>query len=175
MNAWFQLLQRMQRRHMATLDFNRAVFARYGRPRPSAAEREVGPIVHPSSLAGTTVGALNKIYVNKLTGSCDAVDSIYARTVYVGQYVQVVADTQAWAARPDSSFYAAYGSEFDAVTYPHLVTNIGDPLACDGLLSRVGKITLVFAPWSTTVATPGSSTGAISIRGRRSRSAMSPE
>jgi hypothetical protein len=130
---------------MAMLEFNRAVFAQYGPPRPANGLSN-GPTVHASSLAGTTVGAINKIYVNKLTGSCSGVDSIYARTVYVGQYVQVVADTEAWPTRPDSSFYAAFGSEFDAVTYPHLLTYIGDPLAYDQLLSGAGKVTVVFTP-----------------------------
>ena len=146
---WLQLLQRMQRKHMATLDFNRQVFARYGRPR--GAEGGVGPAggatTHPSSLVKTKVGDINKIYVNKLTsGSCDAVDSINARTVYVGTSVQVLADTARWIARPDPSFFAAYGSEFDAVTYPHLLAVEGDPLAYDQLLSGVGKVTIVFTP-----------------------------
>jgi hypothetical protein len=144
-NAWFRQLERMQRRHMATLDFNRQVFARYGPPHRTEGVGGVGG-VHASSLVGTKVGDVNKIYVNQLTGLCDAVDSISAQTVYVGRYVQVLADMGTWAARPDPSFYAAYGSEFDAVTYPHLLAYIGDPLAYDGLLSGVGKVTVVFTP-----------------------------
>jgi hypothetical protein len=145
---WLGLLQRMQQKHMATLDFNRRVFERYGSPRRTAGGLGPagGPTTHPSSLVKTKVGDINKIYVNKLTGSCDAVDSINARTVYVGTSVQVLADVGSWITRPDSSFYAAYGSEFDAVTYPHLLVAEGDPLAYDQLLSGVGKVTIVFTP-----------------------------
>ena len=142
--SWQRLLDRMHRTHMAALDFDRAVFRQLGRPRVGGVGQGVN--ARASSLVGSKVGDVNKIYVNKLTGSCAAVDSIGARTVYVGQHIQVLADTQAWAARPDSSFWTAFGSEWDQITYPHLVTYFGDPLAFDQSLSKVGKVTFVFTP-----------------------------
>jgi hypothetical protein len=61
------------------------------------------------------------------------VDSIGARTVAVGQHVIVLADTNrtTWpqAFRPDSAFYQTFADEYDQITWPHLLANIGNPLA----------------------------------------------
>jgi hypothetical protein len=98
-----------------------------------------------------TVGTINKVYVkHSISGSCTAVDSIGARTVAVGQHVIVLADTntKTWTAanRPDSAFYASFASEYDQVTWPHILNNIGNPLAYDASLSSTGKITVTITP-----------------------------
>ena len=77
-------------------------------------------------------------------------DSIGARTVAVGQHVIVLADTSLanWpqSARPDSGFYQTFANEYDQVTYPHILANIGNPIAFDNQLSNVGKIAVTITP-----------------------------
>jgi hypothetical protein len=98
-----------------------------------------------------TVGGVSKVYVRKqLTGDCTSVDSIGARTVAVGQHVIVLADTNVttWpkAQRPDSSFYQTFADEYDQLTWPHIQTYVGDPLAFDDSLSGLGKVTVTLTP-----------------------------
>jgi hypothetical protein len=94
---------------------------------------------------------VNKVYVrHSLAGTCSAVDSIGARTVAVGQHVIVLADTNLtkWPQtyRPDTSFYQTFANEYDQVTWPHLLANIGNPLLYDNSLSSTGKVTVVITP-----------------------------
>jgi hypothetical protein len=139
------------------LEENRKTFARMGNPLSAwarARARTTG-LNLPTSAAVTvsqTVGTVNKVYVRNLGsgGSCTTVDSIGARTVAVGQHVMVVADTNTltWpdSLRPDSSWYTTFVNEYDAITYPHIVNNMGDPLGLDQSLSKLGKITVVITP-----------------------------
>ncbi len=143
---------------MAVLDQNRQIFARYGNPRAA------GDIARPgnaraasiSASVNPTIGTVNKVYVNKNTGGCAAVDSIGARTVAVGQHVIVLADTDrtAWpqAYRPDTSFYQAFANEYDQITYPHLLNYIGNPLAYDASVSSAWKVTVTITPKLNRVA-----------------------
>lgn len=145
------------RGHTAMLEENRKTFARMGNPLSAwarARARTTG-LNLPTSAAVTvsqTVGTVNKVYVRNLGsgGSCTTVDSIGARTVAVGQHVMVVADTNTltWpdSLRPDSSWYTTFVNEYDAITYPHIVNNMGDPLGLDQSLSKLGKITVVITP-----------------------------
>jgi hypothetical protein len=139
--------------HLKVLENNRQVFAQFGNPKNAwTRARTLAGRSAPLSAAVTpTVGTVNKVYVkNSAVGSCTKVDSIGARTVAVGQHVIVVADTNitTWpqSFRPDSSYYQTFANEFDQVTYPHLIANIGDPLAYDASLSKIGKITVVLTP-----------------------------
>jgi uncharacterized protein YjdB len=154
--------QQAERNHMAVLEQNRQIFARYGSPTAAWAKaRAQGGRTAPVSASVTqTIGAVNKVYVNKFAGSCTAVDSIGARTVAVGQHVIVLADTDrtGWPQtyRPDSSFYQTFANEYDQVTYPHLLNYIGNPLAYDANLSGVGKVTVTITPKLNNVpALPG--------------------
>lgn len=144
-----------------------------GDPRPAlrtyAALRAAGnaPRYRAAGLAGTTVGAVNAINVPNFTASsCSSVTPIGVRTVYVGQHVQIVADTSLtnWpsAYRPDSAYYTALGQEYDTLTYAkHLLTYIGDPLEFDSQLSSVGKVTVVFTPVLNNI--PGFPSGAFIV------------
>src|SRR5579862_3074170 len=112
---------RTERAHMAWLD-------RW--PAMAAQARSGTPTVIRKSLVGTTVGQVNRVWVANFSGSgCNSVDTVWARTVYVGTHVLVLADTNTttWplANRPDTSFYAQFGSEWDAITYPHLQNYFG--------------------------------------------------
>jgi hypothetical protein len=137
---------------MAILEQNRQIFARFGSPAAAwaRARAQGGRAAQISASVTQTIGAVNKVYVNKGTGGCAAVDSIGARVVAVGQHVIVLADTDrtAWpqAYRPDSSFYQTFANQYDQITYPHLLNYIGNPLAYDANLSGVGKVTVTITP-----------------------------
>lgn len=144
-----QSLRKRQANHLAMLDHNTAVFQRFarsGRVSPSSGST----VPRPSFSISQTVGAVNKIYIASSFGaSCTGVDSIGARTVAVGQHIIVLADTNRtnWPdSLRDSAFYQTFANEYDAVTFPHINTYIGNPLAYDAQLSSIGKITIVISP-----------------------------
>jgi hypothetical protein len=139
--------------HTALLEQNRQVFARFGNPSAAwaRARAQAGRASPLSAAISQTIGAVQKVYVkHALSGSCTAVDSIGARTVAVGQHIIVLADTNltTWPTtlRPDTSFYQTFANEFDLVTYPHIIANIGNPIAYDTSLSHIGKITVTITP-----------------------------
>lgn len=157
--------------HVAILEDNRHIFASFGSAqaawakaraaRASSARAAVAPIAQ-------TVGTVNKVYVKRsLGGSCTAADSIGARTVAVGQHVIVLADTNTttWPAalRPDSSFYQTFVTEYDQITFPHILAAIGDPLAFDGSLSSIGKITITITPVLNGFGSAGGSASAVAF------------
>ncbi|HZS60225.1 MAG TPA: hypothetical protein VFA43_13200 [Gemmatimonadaceae bacterium] len=144
-----QRLHNLQANHMAMLDHNIAVGQRFARTGRSA-QISGGAVSRPRFSVSQTVGTVNKIYVASSFGAgCTGVDSIGARTVAVGAHVIVLADTNTtkWpSAQRDSAFYQTFANEYDAVTWPHINTYIGNPLAYDNQLSSIGKITVVISP-----------------------------
>jgi hypothetical protein len=146
-------MQRLTQNHLAMLEANREIYERLGNPRAVRTRLQAGGgRLAPISAAVTaTVGTVNKVYVKKqLSGDCTSVDSIGARTVAVGQHVIVLADTNrsTWpqSQRPDSSFYQSFATEYDTLTWPHILTNVGNPLAYDTALSNLGKVTVTITP-----------------------------
>ncbi len=146
-------MQRLTQNHLAMLEANREIYERLGNPRAVRARLQAaGGRLAPISAAVTaTIGAVNKVYVKKqLSGDCTNVDSIGARTVAVGQHIIVLADTNrtTWpqTQRPDSSFYQSFATEYDTLTWPHILTNVGNPLAYDTALSKLGKATVTITP-----------------------------
>ncbi len=144
-------MRSLQQHHLAMLDRDARILEdrqSFGALRPSAVPP--GSVAQPRSIS-TTVGAVQRIYIaNGLTGSCTDVDSVGARTVAVGEHVIVLADTDRarWPVdlRPDSTFYQGFADEYDAITWYHLLTYIGDPLILNGALSQLGKVTVVISP-----------------------------
>ncbi len=142
--------------HEAVLEHDRQVFASFGSANDAwarARSPNVSAARQPqvSAAISQTIGTVNKVYVlNNGNGSCTTVDSIGARTVAVGQHVIVLADTSLakWpqSFRPDTSFYQTFANEYDQITWPHLLTNIGDPLLYDASLSSIGKVTVTITP-----------------------------
>jgi len=137
--------------HLAILENNRQIFARYGNPKSLWAASRRGRSAPISAAVTQRIGAVNKVYVkNSLSGPCTKVDSIGARTVAIGQHVIVLADTntQTWPAnyRPDSSFYQTFANEYDQITFPHILDYVGNPLAFDDSLSGIGKVTVTITP-----------------------------
>jgi hypothetical protein len=146
-------MNQMAQNHMAVLSANNQIYQRAGNPSAAWAAARAGANRNTalSALIVQTIGTVNKVYVrNSLTAGCGSVDSIGARTVAVGQHVIVLADTNLtkWpqAFRPDTSFYQTFATEYDQITFPHLIANIGNPLAYDNSLSSVGKVTVVITP-----------------------------
>jgi hypothetical protein len=144
-----QRLHQLQANHLAMLDHNIAVgrqLARVGR----SGQISGGAVPRPRFSISQTVGTMNKIYIASSFGAgCTGVDSIGARTVAVGAHVIVLADTNRtnWPdSLRDSAFYQTFANEYDAVTFPHINTYIGNPLAYDTHLSSIGKITVVISP-----------------------------
>jgi hypothetical protein len=147
-----QSLRRMQKNHMRMLDRDNQIFQNF------ASVRAARSVNRPRFSISQNVGDVNKIYVAKEFGAtCSDVDSIGARTVAVGQHVIVLADTNTstttngaspWPTglRPDSSFYQTFANEYDAITWNHIQTYIGNPLAFDTALSNTGKVTVVITP-----------------------------
>lgn len=76
----------------------------------------------------------------------DTVITVRARTVYVGTRALILEDSLAPLAGTMDSYYQQLGSEFDNVMYPILTANFGNPLAMDGSLSGVGRVTILFTP-----------------------------
>jgi hypothetical protein len=141
------------RSHSAVLEQDGQIYANFGNPGAAwARARSQGARqATVSASISQSVGTVSKVYVlNQLAGNCTTVDSIGARTVAVGQHVIVLADTSLakWpqAYRPDTSFYQSFANEYDQVTWPHLLANIGNPLAYDAQLSGTGKVTVTLTP-----------------------------
>jgi len=144
-----QRMRKLQANHLAMLDHNTAVFQRVQRT-GRVAPLSGATVTRPRFSISQTVGTVNKIYVASSFGaSCSGVDSIGARTVAVGAHVIVLADTNTtkWPSNMrDSAFYQTFANEYDAQTFPHINTYIGNPLAYDSHLSSIGKITVVISP-----------------------------
>ena len=149
-----------EQNHAAMLEANRQTFTRFGNPsaawaRARSQSGRAAPLSASFVPVSQTIGTVNKVYVrNSLAGTCTTVDSFGVRTVAVGQHVIVLADTNtgtgiyAWpnSLRPDSAWYQTFANEYDQLTYPHIVANIGNPIADDASLSHIGKITVTITP-----------------------------
>jgi hypothetical protein len=150
------MLRQSAQFHSAVLEHDRQVVASFGSAgdvwaRARSANVSAARQANVSAAISQTIGTVNKVYVlNNGNGNCTTVDSIGARTVAVGQHVIVLADTNLtkWpqSFRPDTSFYQTFANEYDQITWPHLLTNIGDPLLYDASLSSIGKVTVTITP-----------------------------
>jgi hypothetical protein len=101
-----------------------------------------------------TVGAITPLKVPNLDAPnfCSANIAIGARTAWVGQRAIIVEDTVSVLNGTPTlkgqldSLYAQVGQEFDTVMWPILTQSFGNPLAMDQLLSRTGKVVMLFSP-----------------------------
>jgi hypothetical protein len=153
MRGLLKTLRVAESNHLKMLERNRAVYARNGSPLPglaaqAAALRASGPSARTETAGVTaTVGVVNHLSIAASFGaSCNDVDSVGARTVAVGEHIVVVVDTASNWPRPDSSYWGQFANEYDNVTYPHILANIGNPLLLDSRLSNAGRITVLFTP-----------------------------
>jgi len=79
--------------------------------------------------------------------SCHSASTITARVVYAGARALVLEDVASPRARAMDAQLRAIGREFDEVTYPLLVSQVGDPLALDAAMQGNGRVTMLFSPY----------------------------
>ncbi len=142
--------------HARTLERSIEFVRRNAAPmRASAAERRRAPnLMSATANQIATVGTITQLKVPNLdaTNFCLTSLPIGVRTVYVGQRAIVVEDTattfrsQATLQGRMDDYLTRIGQEFDAVMWPILTANFGNPLAMDAQLSGTGKVIMVFTP-----------------------------
>lgn len=88
--------------------------------------------------------------------SCSTGALITARVVYAGTRALVLEDMRSPSAGTMDAEYRALGEEFDAVQYPLLVAQVGDPLALDAAMNGDGRVSMLFTPYVNDSA-PGTS------------------
>ncbi|MCX5763338.1 MAG: Ig-like domain-containing protein [Gemmatimonadetes bacterium] len=107
-----------------------------------------------TTTASTTVGTITPVKLPNLDAAnfCVSSIAINARTVFVGQRAVILEDTstvfgaRATLAGQMDDYYRRLGQEFDAVMWPLITTNFGNPLAMDAQIGGVGKVMMVFSP-----------------------------
>lgn len=128
--------------HGAYLESQRQIAAVAGSPVAAwqrvRASKGVFAAVRSAPVVGDTV-SMKAIY-----NSCNAGRDVRARVVYVGSKSIILEDVLAPRAGQADAQYRAVGQEFDAVQYPLLKNNLGDPLAMDASLNGDGRETMLF-------------------------------
>ncbi|NBW65148.1 hypothetical protein EBR44_05180, partial [bacterium] len=107
-----------------------------------------------TTTASTTVGTITPVKLPNLDAAnfCTSSIAVNARTVFVGQRAVILEDTttvfgaRATLAGQMDDYYRRLGQEFDAVVWPLITTNFGNPLAMDAQIGGVGKVVMVFSP-----------------------------
>ncbi|HLA91313.1 MAG TPA: Ig-like domain-containing protein [Gemmatimonadaceae bacterium] len=129
--------------------FSRAPLAGRPAPAPTAAAAAVAVAAQIA-----TVGAITPLKIPNVdvTTYCSSNFQIGVRTVFVGQHSIIVEDTvSVFNGRTTlqgqmNATFTQLGLEFENVMWPILVNNFGNPLVLDSLLSRTGKVVMVFSP-----------------------------
>lgn len=106
--------------------------------REQTASRGAVAMSRAPMMVGQTV-SLNAMYT-----SCSASARVNARVVYAGTRAVVLEDVASSRAGTMDAEYRALGQEFDAVMYPLLVSQIGNPLALDQAMGGDGRVTMLF-------------------------------
>ncbi len=106
--------------------------------RDETARRGAFAMSRAPMMAGQTV-SLNAMYT-----SCSSSARVNARVVYAGTRAVVLEDVASPRAGTMDAEYRALGQEFDAVMYPLLAEQIGDPLALDRNMGGDGRVTMLF-------------------------------
>jgi len=140
--AAFNQVLTEEKGHGDFLERQRATVAQYGSPvvswdriraaRSNVAAARIAPSV------GDTV-SMKAIYT-----SCSVGRDVRARVVFVGSKSLILEDILSPRAGQTDAQYRSMGQEFDAVLYPLLRTNMGDPLAMDASLGGDGRVTMLF-------------------------------
>ena len=131
-----------ERGHAAFLEQQRATIQEYGSPTDNwnriRAPRGNFSALRVAPSPGDTV-SMKAIY-----SSCNVGRDVRARVVYVGAKSLILEDVTAPRAGQMDAQYRSMGREFDAVQYPLLRNNLGDPLAMDNTLGGDGRVTMLF-------------------------------
>ncbi|HKV69709.1 MAG TPA: IPT/TIG domain-containing protein [Gemmatimonadales bacterium] len=134
--------------HRRHLEAEAALMRHLGSPAQQWAAARAAGSSGPVRSIGARIGDTVLFHVPHIDRPdfCSSYDAIEARRVYTGTHAQIFEDVASPVAGQMDSVFAAVGREYDTLDYPVLLTNFGDPLVLDQLLSGVGKITMVFSP-----------------------------
>ena len=141
-DAAFNQVLAEEKGHGDFLERQRATVAQYGSPvalwdRIRAARANVAAARLAPSVGDTV--SMKAIY-----SSCSVGRDVRARVVFVGSKSLILEDILSPRAGQTDAQYRSMGQEFDAVLYPLLHTNMGDPLAMDATLGGDGRVTMLF-------------------------------
>ena len=102
----------------------------------------VAPVGTVSHAVGDTMSV--RLRDLRASNQCTAWLDITGRVAYVGTHSIIVEDNANPLAGTIDTTYAQIGSEYDAVMWPILTTNYGNPIANDATLDNNGRIIMVF-------------------------------
>lgn len=140
------------REHFRRLEWTRRIVREAGSPlrqwervrRERAAGRPAGA---PSlSLSAATRAVGDTLTLRYHYASCSEFTPVRARVVYSGSRSIVLEDVTAPRANSADAELIAMGREFDAVQFPILARDFGDPLRLDATLNGDGRIFMLFTP-----------------------------
>ncbi|MEO7995801.1 MAG: IPT/TIG domain-containing protein [Gemmatimonadaceae bacterium] len=141
-NALYKQAIAEEQGHAEFLDRQRQTVSQYGSPAASwnqlrASRRNVAAARTPRAVGDTLT--MKAIY-----SSCSVGRDVRARVVFIGSKAIMLEDISSPRAGQMDAQYRAMGQEFDAIQYPLLTANMGDPLAMDATLGGDGKVTMLF-------------------------------
>jgi len=131
-----------ERAHGGFLDQQRQLVSLYGSPAEAWSRSRKGPGNTAAARVAPSVG--DTVLMKAIYSSCSVGREVRARVVFVGSKSLIMEDVLSPRAGQVDAQYRTMGQEFDAVQYPLLRANIGDPLAMDATLGGDGRVTMLF-------------------------------
>lgn len=94
------------------------------------------------------VGDLNTLTIRDIRADTDCTQgtAVQARTVYLSNKLVILEDVTAPLAGEEDDFFRQMGEEYDALTYPEVVENFGDPLALLPGYAPTGRVVVLLSP-----------------------------
>ncbi|MCC7194072.1 MAG: hypothetical protein IT356_00795 [Gemmatimonadaceae bacterium] len=134
--------------HIAILDRNLALVAAAA---PAAKQRADYPARHASIGAAGSIGPLKLPNLDS-PDFCVGNTAVGFRTAYLGPHVAIVEDTTSTLnGKPTQrgavdAYYQRLGDEIEAVAWPIITGNFGNPLAMDARLGGPGRLIIALSP-----------------------------
>ena len=139
--------------HLQLLERDRRLYERHlrrqGAAAPSTRDQVAAsgtvPTATPISL---TVGDINQVSIRDIRVDTDCTQgvTVSARTAYVSNKLVILEDVNSPLAGQEDAFFAKMGGEYDALTYPEVLTNFADPLALLPSYAPTGRVIALFSP-----------------------------
>lgn len=131
-----------ERGHAEFLDRQRQTVSQYGSPVTSWNQLRASRLNVAAARTPRAVG--DTLTMKAIYSSCSVGRDVRARVVFVGSKAIILEDVSSPRAGQMDAQYRSMGQEFDAVQYPLLKSNMGDPLAMDATLGGDGRVTMLF-------------------------------
>ncbi len=166
-----QTMSATDRAHVQFLERDLAFLRQNGRNwRQGAAPRGAAAITPVSGIAHAVGDLMSVKLPDARTNTCTTSIPISGRVAFVGTKSIIVEDNANPLAGTLDTTYAQIGNEFDAVMWPILETNFGNPIVNDAVLDNNGRIVMVFSDKLNPVpgtggSGPGHELGALGIAG----------